>query len=654
MHTIKLDYFDIHTSKECIRRIDKAKEDFIVGKNITTRIDQTVIDSWKRCQSRGFNHNKFKAPITISKEFLDNKINEEYWIRTAIGIIRDFNNIQNHIIILTDDIGNVLWMDGDKQAIKKAYDMNLLPGGNWSEEYTGTNAIGTAIYTKKPVQIVSTEHFWNNLSCWVCSSAPIFDPSTNQLLGIVDITGFTEHSTPHLLKTAIAIEKAIEIKLSYKTMIHQNKLIEEYGSAFDKWGQSNGILVVNKNGNILRLNPTAQQSLDQYQEYLMLDSLGRIQNDFIKMGKEKGNFRLTNHIELNVLPVEYDKQVIGSILVFSDLNKKVHPSVGLHPFKYSFRHIMTNSAEFRKTVSNAIRLARHPINILIEGESGTGKELFAHSIHSESNRSHHPFISINCGAIPKDLIASELFGYEPGAFTGASKNGQIGKFEAANNGTLFLDEIGEMPLDLQVYLLRVIQEKEIYRVGGKNPIPINVRIISATNKDLKSLVKKGEFREDLYYRLSSATINLLPLRKRKEDIPMLTVYFLQEIFSQKQRKTPFFSQRVKDILLEYHWPGNIRQLKHATEYMSIFCEDDEITEEHLPEFLYDLTLESTDNSICQGDNIDPQHSNEKAEIERIIEKHRGNLSAVSKELNITRPTLYKKLKQLNLAVIKKY
>lgn len=529
MPSMKFEFYDITTRKEFLRKIDKAKERFLAGEKMDIAPDEVVIESWKRCQIKGIQIGKNKAPVTLSKEQLELKYYKEPWANIAIETIKESNKIPNHIVLLSDIYGHVLWSEGDKSTIQKAYNMNLIPGGNWSEMETGTNAIGTTILIDKPTQIIGTEHFCEGWQCWICSASPVHDPATKKILGIVDITGFIEQSSPHLINLSVAIAKEIEAKLMNQEILHQYKLIDEYHTALKKWGEySNGILVIKNNGKILRLNSKAQQTLHKLGHDQILNTNTQIPNFLLNeiMGKENNSLLLSDKIELTIKTINYKNQQIGNLLLLAEKNTRIFNSRKSKEKKNGFDQIITQNQQLKDIIKKTKQLAHYDINILIEGESGTGKELFAKAIHSESMRSNQSFISLNCGAIPKELIASELFGYEEGSFTGASKGGKKGKFELANNGTIFLDEIGEMPLDLQVYLLRVLQEKEIYRVGGKTAIPVNVRVIAATNKNLQRIVELGKFREDLYYRINSAKIYIPPLRNRNDDISHLISFFL--------------------------------------------------------------------------------------------------------------------------------
>ncbi|CDF57450.1 sigma-54 interaction domain-containing protein [Thermobrachium celere] len=293
---------------------------------------------------------------------------------------------------------------------------------------------------------------------------------------------------------------------------------------------------------------------------------------------------------VNKKPIKYLSYKSGYIISFSDvtnikrmeqnISKKIREN-GFYA-KYNFDMIITNSQKMKECINIAKKISKSDHTVLITGESGTGKEMIAQSIHNYSNRFMYPFVAINCAALPENLLESELFGYEKGAFTGALREGKIGLFEIANNGTIFLDEIGDMPLKLQTRLLRVLQEKQIMRVGSDNVINVNVRVIAATNKDLKKLVDDGLFREDLYFRLNVLPISLPPLRERKEDIMPLLYSFLD-------RKIDF-EYEVENLLLNYRWPGNIRELQNIASYLNVM-EFNKVTLSDLPQYILNYGID---------------------------------------------------------------
>ena len=306
---------------------------------------------------------------------------------------------------------------------------------------------------------------------------------------------------------------------------------------------------------------------------------------------------------------------------------------------YTFDKIIGENKEFLNTIIYAKEISNSPSTVLITGESGTGKEVFAQAIHNESYRRNAPFVAINCGAIPKDLIESELFGYEDGAFTGAIKGGRQGKFELADGGTLFLDEIGEMPLDMQIKLLRILENGNLFRIGGTREIQVDVRIIAATNRDIKKSIMNGQFRKDLFYRLNVLPLNLLPLRQRKDDIPLLIDYFI-EIKSSKLGKNPV---RLSDDLMKemsnYSWQGNVRELENTVERI--------INSQNSKLWQIADTNKSIDEEFTITENISLE-AIEKAHIEKIIEKCNGNISRAAEILGIGRNTLYRKLKKYDI------
>ena len=289
-----------------------------------------------------------------------------------------------------------------------------------------------------------------------------------------------------------------------------------------------------------------------------------------------------------------------------------------------------------------------PSTVLITGESGTGKELFAHAIHYHSNRADKPFVKVNCAAIPETLLESELFGYVEGAFTGARKGGKMGKFELANKGTIFLDEIGDMPLSMQAKLLRVLQEKEIERLGDDKTIPVNIRIVSATNRDLMSLVSEGKFREDLYYRLHVIVLHIPPLRERKNDIHGLINYAIKELNKNLNMSILRISPEALNIILAYDWPGNVRELKNVIEAAMNFCRSNIIEPEALPYFLFSSSETATTDRPHDIDLRGSINETEKEQLIAGLKQCEGSRKEAARILNLSKSTLYRMMKKHNL------
>ncbi len=310
---------------------------------------------------------------------------------------------------------------------------------------------------------------------------------------------------------------------------------------------------------------------------------------------------------------------------------------------YRFENIITKSPKMQRVIEIIKVVARSNATVLITGESGTGKELVARAIYSQSNRHNKPFIAVSCAALPESLLESELFGHEKGSFTGAYAQ-KKGKFEFAGGGTLFLDEIGEMSANIQVHLLRVLEEKEFTRVGGNEPIKVDVRVISATNKDLRKAIEKQEFREDLYYRLNVVNIELPPLRERKEDIPILAEHFLNKFASENRKEVSGFSPEAMEFLLCYDWPGNIRELENAIERVVILAKDSLIAIDDLPQENLSLGYSTTSKKSIK--EVEKEH------ILNVLRKTGDNYSEAARILGISRMTLYNKAKEYGFDVRK--
>lgn len=445
---------------------------------------------------------------------------------------------------------------------------------------------------------------------------------------------------------------------------------------------NDALTMVDIEGNVLYWNDEAER----YYHIHKKDIIGKPIQDFfrpddlmvLKILKSRQSVfglyhrpRPDSHVLINASPV-YDNagELIGAISVEREISRLVKlneelsaTSQELDKLKEEllrangddpFSPIKGHSKEILQAISLARKVAETDATVLITGESGTGKEVFARAIHKSksSNQQDAPFIPINCGAIPLALFESELFGYEPGAFTGADRHGKTGKLELADNGTLFLDEVGELPLDMQVKLLRVLQEQIFFRVGGTQPRKVNVRIIAATNRNLEESIKQGKFREDLYYRLNVISIGLPALRDRTEDIPELIQVFIKEFATKYEKPIPTPTPQAVHAFLKHHWPGNIRQLRNAIERIVILCDKEVITTDDLPDFLTEMSavvaseakreLEVPESLMAEKEEL------EKERIQHALRKTYGNKSAAAKLLGISRATLYHKLEKYKI------
>jgi len=423
-----------------------------------------------------------------------------------------------------------------------------------------------------------------------------------------------------------------------------------------------GVIVIDKKGTIKIINNAAEKMLRVNAEssigkYILNifpygELLSVMNNCESQLSKQEGKFVVTRKAIIQ------NGEVVGGMQIFSEKtgdniitnlpNDIVEDNLNKDKKAvYTFKNILGTSDKSNKVMEFAKRVAMVDSNVLITGESGTGKELFAHSIHNAGRRCLKPFVKINCGAIPAELFESEMFGYEEGAFTGAKRSGKIGKFEHANGGTILLDEIGDMPMNMQVKLLRVIQENELVRVGGIEAIKVDVRIIASTNKSLEQLISAGRFREDLYYRLDVMHLKVPALRERIEDIEELADGLRIKICKKNGVYSEGISREAIDYLKSYNWPGNIRQLENVIERaINLLDEEVFIMPKHLPEKITENEIKkySLENNYLK----DVVENIEKDLIMECIEKTGGNKKETAKILGLSRAGLYKKLNRYNL------
>ncbi|WP_434303989.1 sigma-54 interaction domain-containing protein [Clostridium botulinum] len=624
--------------------------------------DEIIRSSHNRCMKYGIKKEKI-FPTTIIKgdkfKLLLKKNNELIKVaKPFIKILYDFLKGSGFALYLTDKKGFPLIIIGDKDIIKDMAEMGIVEGADMSEKSTGTNAIGTAIKENCSLQISGDEHYIYVYNVWTCSAAIIHNEEGN-IIGCLNLTGRRQLVHPHSLGLVVAAVKSIGNQLEaeksqnelFKTYQYLNKVIDSINS---------GIFAVDTNGLIKAINNSACVMLNIKKENIINESVQNILCnweyilDTLNSGKKYenkeiiySNINKKKRFNLTAYSIRNKNGIItGVVVMFKDMvnvYNLVNKYTGMIA-TYTFDDIVGKSEKFIKVMRQAKKISNSPSTVLIQGESGTGKELIAHSIHNNSNRKNNSFVAINCGAIPKSLIESELFGYEEGAFTGAKRGGYAGKFELASGGTLFLDEIGEMPLDMQVNLLRVLQEGFFTRIGGNRYINIDVRIIAATNKDLKVEVKKGTFREDLYYRLSVIPICVPPLRERPEDIEILIEHFLNTKSIKLNKPIPSIESDLYEELINYSWPGNVREIENCIE--NIVNMDGNVSLNFETKFFdkqqQNLNRNNLELELCSLAQL------EKKAIINCIQKCNGNITRVSKILGINRSTLYSKIKKYNI------
>ena len=619
--------------------------------------DEIIMDSHERCIKYGIGKNR-NSPKKIfqGKELRILLEENKELIRIArpfMEILYDFLRGSGFSIYLTDKEGRVLTIIGDKDIVDGQAKAGIIVGSDMSEKSTGTNAIGIALYEDCSVQTSGEDHFITVFHIWTCSAAVIHNED-GDIIGCLNLTGRRLLAHTHTLGLAVAAVKSIENYIKVEKT--QNELFRANRYLYTIMDSINlGIFTADTNGVIIDLNGSLCNMLNIKKEELIkknadsllanwkyiLDELTKgntyENKELIYYGNEK-----KNRFDISVYPIKSkNNNITGTVAVFKDIQNVynlVNKYTGMSA-TYTFDDIIGESEVLLKLKEQAKNISDSPSTVLIQGESGTGKELVAQSIHNNSNRRNNGFVAINCGAIPESLIESELFGYDEGAFTGAKRGGHPGKFELASGGTLFLDEIGEMPLDMQVSLLRVLQEGCVTRLGGSKPIITDVRIIVSTNKDLKKEVEKGTFRKDLYYRLSVIPIYMPPLRERNGDIELLIKHFLKVKAIKLGKPIPKIRHDIYQKLINYNWPGNIREMENCIE--NIVNMDGNIS------FNFDVkNLENRQNDSFVKEleyNMCSLEEWEKKAIFNCLDKCNGNVTKAAQVLGIHRSTLHSKI-----------
>lgn len=643
-------------------RIERAWEHFISGKNLASEVRPLTYQSWERSLQHGVHPIQGRAPIVLSQDKIQEyqSTNALYSISEPLLIkLKDLVINSGYLIVFCNHNGEILYLEGESSLRQKAEEINFIAGTSWSELHAGTNAMGTSLAIGTPMQVFASEHFCQSVHNWVCSAAPIKDPVTKKVLGGINLTGIWDVVHPHSLSTVVSTAQVIEEKLLSHLKFEQFMLMEHYIEIAHK-NHGKSVAVLDRGYQVIKASPLFYENdwIDKNNRIIDLDNVDVSLDHTYRWKEEKRNGGWT----FELIPYFHQGCPIGYI-VHAISPPKASRNTG-NVTKHSFSNLIGQSPKFLSVTTEARSVANLDLPVLIEGESGTGKELLAQSIHSSSHRSLGPFVAINCGAIPKELAVSEIFGYEEGSFTGSLKGGRAGKFQQAEGGTIFLDEIGEMPLHLQTILLRVLEEGEIVRLGGNQPIKLNVRVIAATNCDLKKACKEGTFRKDLYYRLNILSLQVPPLRERSGDIPLILDRLFKNICIDLGRPQLKLDDRALLALERYEWPGNVRELRNFAYKMAVKVKGNIITNADLPRELREestikeytavnvsdrymdkelqpfLSSPQCREAMCETLSLKDQ---ELHTILTVLNELNGNITEAAKRLGIHRSTIYRKL-----------
>lgn len=617
-------------------------------------IRPVILESWKKAvELKADPISNITEGTILEEDKLRLKLEEK---RELIAVAKPFMQTlfevvkgSGFIVFLTDENATMLHVIGDAEIVDQGKDINVVPGSDWSNRAYGNSAATVCLESGKPVQLVAAEHVKKDLHQWTCSAAPIHN-SAGIPIGALSMSGNYRKANRHTLGMVVAATLAIEKNLAER--LTSNKLAASYkylNTILDS--MSEGLISMDNNGNVTMANEIARELLgfkeDGVTDFVVPQKCLEILKKVIETGKVVENEEVyyeANHgrffYTLTAKPIyESDSMLIGVVGILREIKsvKKLVNRMTGATASFTFSDMVGSSEEFNIVVSKAKTAAGSSASVLLLGESGVGKELFAQSIHNASVRKEGPFVAINCAAIPRELMASELFGYSKGAFTGARSDGKPGKFEMADEGTLFLDEIGDMPIDLQVSLLRILESKQLTRLGDNKVIPVNVRIIAATNKDLKREITRNNFREDLYYRLRVFQIQIPPLRERKNDLDLLVKHFIDKINCMAGTKILGIDGKVLKVLSEYPWPGNLRELQNILEQAMNMAKTGVLQLKHLPD-----DIKKAPAIVIGNKNLNLK-TNEVEAIRNALQESGGEITRAAKALGIGRNTLYRKL-----------
>ncbi|HDR6264385.1 sigma-54-dependent Fis family transcriptional regulator [Bacillus cereus] len=595
----------------------------------SNRINQRISESWHRCKQANVNPHMNKGQKVLSSNiFREQKKKSEIFLDIALPQIQNLRKTIDELqmmALLIDPDGYVLSLSGNKQTLKRAKHINFIEGVKWTEAAVGTNAIGTALEIEEAIMISGTEHYSVASHSWSCAAAPIHNDD-GKLIGILDFSCPIEFSHPYMLGMVTSIAHAIERECSIR--VHQNELhlIHRFLDVIDSDEQ---VVICNHRDVIVSASKSVRERVTNWSRMKL--------EDLVHHGLE-------TKLEI---PVYSNERMIGKCMYLKE-NKQMNTYSAFTFIKgITFPGVTGTSKAFQHTLEEIKLVSPTDVSVYVCGETGVGKEYVARAIHENSPRKDGPFIAVNCGSLPKELIESELFGYAEGAFTGARRQGYKGKFEQANGGTLFLDEIGEVPPEMQVALLRVLQERTITPIGSSKEVPVNIRIITATHKDLLRLVEEGKFRQDLYYRLHVYPLYVPSLIERKEDIP----YFIQHFCEQKNWNV-VFPKSICNQFLQHTWPGNIRELVNALERIYILSQGREIYEKQVA-LLIQTMMGNQQQLELQVENKTEHTLNFREKIQRdsmieALQKTNGNVSLAAKLLDVPRSTFYKRMQKYKL------
>ena len=630
--------------------IDTLREiwaEFMYEGKLDPRIQPPVADNWQKCRAYGVNPEGGCGTRVDDAVFQSIRDANKTLIDVAQPIIQSVFEIvkrSHFMLVLTDAVGYILESIGDEEVMSKTKDMRYVPGALWNCQSVGTNAISVALDYDTAIQMVGPEHYCRSHHGWTCSAAPIHGEN-GEVIGCINMSGDADKAHDHTLGLVLAAVYGIEGQMSllrsrevlrtalevspdsimlvgtnYRPIWGNSAAQKLFGAAEDELGRL----------DIRTLMPDVRWGADVW------DDGAKFFADDTRVVTPAGTVRCMASIS----PAHnFDTKTINVTLkkqkhLIDSVNK-----MSGNRASYTFDDIYTRDMDMKKTIALARKYAQYDGNILIVGDSGTGKELIAQAIHNASCRANGPFVAINCASIPRDLLESELFGYEAGAFMGSGAEGNPGRFELANHGTLFLDEISELPLEFQPKLLRAVETHCITRLGGGQDIQLDIRIITASAIKLEDAVAADSFRRDLYFRLNVLKLEIPPLHERPADISYCAGMFLERLNRSHPDMEKSFDPDFVAGLMKYDWPGNVRELQNGIERAFYSSVESVLTQESL-RFVMPV---QEDKTAAQK-----PLSGEEGEILASLTACRGSVDAAAEKLGMSRATLYRRIKKYGI------
>ncbi|WP_024679660.1 sigma-54-dependent Fis family transcriptional regulator [Pseudomonas syringae] len=603
--------------------------------------DIIIQDSWTRCRDFGLSHQTRPSFGQLPGAEVSRLLERHHGLvqTTHQEVLPVYENIlsnSNCLIMLADTHGQLLKSWGNQRFVEASQTQGFMAGASWSERGTGTNAIGTALACEQAIHIEPDEHFLKANRFMTGSASPIFD-ADRHIIAVLDVSSDSFLPPSHTLGMVKMMSQSVENRLildQFRDTHFQLIFNTGLNNLDSQWA---GLLIFDESGRILCANRRADNLLGTRLSGVNIETLFKCPILQLLSETEARPFAL---------------HAFGNNRFQCLLKRPTRKPLKLHsvqpvqapvaPRSLDLEAISLGDAKIEKAVLQAQRLLEKDIPLLIHGETGVGKEVFVKALHQAGSRASEPLIAVNCAAIPAELVEAELFGYERGAFTGANQKGSIGLIRKAHKGTLFLDEVGDMPMPVQARLLRVLQERCVQPLGSSELYPVDIRLISATNRTLRDQVQAGHFRQDLYYRISGLNIELPPLRERTDKHALI-----QRIWERHRdaHQRAGFSREVLELFEHHPWPGNIRQLNSVIQVALALADEQPISAEHLPEdFLLDMGMDEECREPVQAPQS-PYRQSSTEDLSHQLQAAGGNISLLAKQLGVSRNTLYKRLRE---------